>query len=197
MIDDNTIELIEYDWPYVKQCILDSVTDWSICIQAGGHHGTYPLYLSEMFRVVYTFEADPGNFRILAEKCNPKKNIIAFNRALSSYEKKVGIQRVGNSGQNFVVQGNDIDTITIDSLNLTSCGLIQLDIERHEMHAIIGAIKTIDTFKPVIILEGPETTNNACDRILEQLGYEFIARAGFDSVFKYTGRRPLTAEYKP
>ena len=196
IVTDNTIELINNDWPAIKQAIVNNVTDYRVCVQAGGHHGTYPKYLAEIFETVYTFEADPINYKMLVKNC-VEKNIISYNKALRSYEKNVGIYTVksGNSGQVFVVPGNDILATTIDSLNLDSCGLIQLDVERHELHAIIGAIKTIETHKPVIILEGPETTNNTCNRILEQLGYDFICRVGFDSVFKYTGKTPPTTEY--
>lgn len=193
---DNTLEIINNEWPAIKQAIVDNVTDWSVCIQAGGHHGTYPKYLAEMFTLVYTFEPDPNNFKILEKNCT-EKNIIAYHKALSSYKKDVGIYRVenGNSGQVFVTCGTDVQAVTIDSLNLLTCGLIQLDIERHELFALMGAIETIETFHPVIILEGPETTNNTCNRILEQMGYDFICRVGFDSVFKYTGRVPPTTEY--
>ena len=193
---DNTIELINNDWPAIKQAILDNVTDWRVCIQAGGHHGTYPKYLAEMFESVYTFEADPNNYTELVKNCT-ETNIISYNKALSSHKKKLGLWRVeeGNTGQVFVVPGNDIQATTIDSLKLGACGLIQLDIERHELFAIMGAIETIESFQPVIILEGPETTNNTCNRILEQMGYDFICRVGFDSVFKHTGRTPPTTEY--
>ena len=193
---DNAIEIINNDWPAIKQAIIDNVIDWTTCIQAGGHHGTYPKYLAEMFGIVYTFEPDIDNYSKLVKNCN-ETNIIAYNKALGSYKKNASTFRVqgGNSGQVFVIPGNDIQVTTIDSLKLGSCGLIQLDVERYELFAIMGAIETIETFKPVIILEGPETTNNTCNRILEQLGYDFICRVGFDSVFKYTGRATPTTEY--
>lgn len=193
---DNTIDIINEDWPAIKQAIIDNVTVFSCAVQAGGHHGTYPKYLAEMFGIVYTFEPDPDNYSRLVENCT-EKNIVPYNKALCSYKKTISIHRVenGNSGQVFVVPGNDIQATTIDSLKLGTCGLIQLDVERHELFAIMGAIETIETHKPVIILEGPETTNNTCNRILEQLGYDFVCRVGYDSVFKYTGRTPPTTEY--
>lgn len=193
---DNTIELINNDWPAIKQAIVDNVTDWRVCVQAGGHYGTYPKYLAEMFSLVYTFEPDVNNYSKLVENCT-EKNIISYNKALGSYKKNADMRRVdgGNSGQVFVVPGNTIKVTTIDSLKLPACGLIQLDIERYELFAIMGSIETIEIHKPVIILEGPETTNNTCNRILEQLEYDFVCRVGFDSVFKYTGRTPPTIEY--
>jgi hypothetical protein len=59
----------------------------------------------------------------------------------------------------------------------------------------MGAIETIERYHPVILLEGPETTNNVCNGILEQLGYEFVGRAAVDSMFVYTGRQPPSTEY--
>jgi len=196
--NDIAITYIDRDWPDIEKEIRNHVTDWSVCIQAGGHLGLYPTRLSKLFNTVHTFEADAGNYQKLVENCSDENNIACYHNALSAYSRAMGIWRVpgGNTGQNFVVQGDDVDAITIDSLNLPSCGLIQLDIERHELFALMGAIETIEKFRPVIILEGPETTNNACNIILEQLGYEFIARAGQDSVFVYTNSAAPTTEYR-
>lgn len=201
MIDnDNDLALtyIDRDWPDIEREITNHVTDWSVCIQAGGHFGMYPTRLSKLFNHVHTFEADAGNYQKLIENCRDQSNISCYYNALSAYSRSMGIWHVpgGNTGQNFVVEGDEVKAITIDSLNLTSCGLIQLDIERHELFALMGAIETIEKFRPVIILEGPETTNNTCNVVLEQLGYEFVARAGQDSVFKYTARVAPTVEYK-
>lgn len=195
--DDLGLSYIVGDWPALEKTILENVTDWSTCIQAGGHFGTYPKNLARMFNTVYTFEADKENYAILAENCKDEKNIIHYNVALSAYERTMDVKKVigGNSGQRLVFPGTEIPAITIDSLNLTSCGLIQLDIERHELYAIMGAIRTIEQFRPVIILEGPEVTNHTCDAILDQLGYELIGRAGVDSVFKYTGKMGKVVEF--
>jgi FkbM family methyltransferase len=195
-LKDNALEIINNDWPAIKSSIIDHVTDWSVCVQAGGHYGTYPKRLSELFNIVYTFEADIDNYEILNRACT-EKNIFKFNAALSAYSHRVGITRVseGNSGQNYVIDGNDVNAITIDSLNLNACGLIQLDIERHELFALMGAIETIEKYHPVIILEGPETTNNSCNAILEQLGYIEVSRAGVDTVFKYVNAQRPSCEY--
>jgi len=195
--DDLGLSYIKGDWPAIEKIILENVTDWSICIQAGGHFGTYPKNLAKMFGTVYTFEADEENYNILAENCK-NQNIIHRHAALTSYPKSMDVFKVinGNSGQRMVYPGTQIPGVTIDSLKLPSCGLIQLDIERHELHALMGAIETIERYHPVVLLEGPETTNNVCNGILEQLGYEFVGRAAVDSMFVYTGRQPPSKEYE-
>jgi len=194
---DLALGYIDRDWPAIQDQITKHVKDWSVCVQAGGHFGLYPKRLSTMFGTVYTFEADAANYQILLKNCANSNNIICRHSALSSYPRRMGVVRLpgGNSGMNVVVPGDDVETITIDSLKLPSCGLIQLDIERHEIFALMGAQETIERYKPVIILEEPETTNNSCNAILDQLGYEFVGRAGVDSVFKYTGKPPTTKEY--
>ena len=196
--EDLALTYIDRDWPDIHKQILENVEDWKICVQAGGHFGLYPSRLAEMFDEVHTFEADPNNFEKLIDTCSNLNNVHCYNKALSSYDRTMDIVRIdgGNSGQNMVFPGTQIQAVTIDSLNLSSCGLIQLDIERHELFALMGAIKTIEKFRPVIILEAPETTNNACNVILEQLGYEHVGRAGVDSVFKFTNRFAPTTEYK-
>lgn len=196
--DDLAMTYIERDWPDIHQQILQNVTDWSICIQAGGHFGLYPLRLAEMFGKVYTFEADAGNFEKLKDTCSDLDNVECYNKALSAYSRTMDVVHLegGNSGMNVVMPGSQIEAVTIDSLDLPSCGLIQLDIERHELFALMGAIETIEKYKPVIILEGPETTNNSCNVILEQLGYKFVGRAGVDSVFKYVAALAPTTEYR-
>ena len=196
-MNDPIIAYLDNEWPAINNMIKTHVIDYSMCIQAGGHHGLYPKYLAVMFNTVLTFEPDPTNYNILKTACI-EHNIIYYNYALSAYAHTVDINKwdQGNSGQKWIVKGTTIKAITIDSLNLNSCGLIQLDIERHELFAIMGAIKTIEEYHPVIILEGPETTNNACNIILDQLGYEFVGRAGFDSIFKYTSKTPTTREYR-
>lgn len=197
--NDSAVSCINKDWPDIENEITKHVTDWSVCVQAGGHFGIYPKHLSKMFGAVYTFEADSSNYKELVETCGEENNIICHNNALSSHSRFMDVVHLegGNTGQNTVMPGSQVKAVTIDSLNLTSCGLIQLDIERHELFALMGAIETIEKFKPVIILEGPETTNNSCNVILEQLGYELVGRAGFDSVFKYTGRLAPTTTYSP
>lgn len=195
--NDNTYDIINSEWPAIEAVIIENVSDWSVCVQAGGHHGTYPKRLAKLFKEVYTFEPDLTNFNVLKHNCT-ESNIKCYNKALSSYSKRVDIESVadGNSGQKHLITGDSIEAVTVDSLNLPSCGLLQLDVERHELFVLIGAIRTVEKYKPVIILEGPETTNNTCNLILEQLGYEMVGRAGYDSAFKYTGKESPTTEYK-
>ena len=194
---DVSIEIIEKEWPRIQESILKYVNNYDLCIQAGGHKGLYPKKLSKLFNSVITFEPYKENYNDLVLNCT-ECNIKHYNLALGAYSKRVSMKQtqINNTGNIVISDGNDTETVTIDSLNLESCDLIQLDIERYEMFALIGAIKTIEKHRPVIILEGPETTNNTCNRILEQLGYDEVDRAGYDTVFKYTNRPKPYCQYE-
>lgn len=187
--DDLGLTFIERDWPAIEQEIRKHVTDWSVCVQAGGHFGLYPTELSKMFAEVHTFEPYAENYVQLAENCKERDNITCYLKALGAYVGTVDILHLegGNSGMNITIPGDGVPAVTIDSLKLSSCGLIQLDIEQYELFALMGAIETIEKFNPVIILESPAATNNACNEILWRLGYCLVGKAGQDSVFKYLG----------
>jgi len=200
--DTVTFPAIKEDWEnYLKPTLLKNVTDWSLCIQAGGCMGMYPKLLSFMFEEVVTLEPDSSNYNCLIANSADRNNITSHNLALGAYKKTVELYHPfpENPGQNLIStrdrlrysgQVSEVEMITIDNLNVASCGLIMLDIEKYELFAILGAIKTIETFKPVIICEYTETTNNTINALLAELGYALVDKAQNDSVFKYDGTIP-------
>ena len=46
-----------------------------------------------------------------------------------------------------------VGMVTIDSIGLTRCDLIKIDVERMEHEVLAGAWKTIDQYKPVLFIE--------------------------------------------
>lgn len=157
------------------------VKDYSICVQAGGCHGVYPRLLSDIFQRVFTFEPDPLNFHCLVNNCQ-KDNIIKINAALGASHGLVKMHRTSmeNVGMHKVVSGADVPTFLIDDLDLPSCGLIALDLEGYEIHALNGARQTIEKYHPVITCEVPSLDVRA---YLKEFGYQEIHRSVADVVF--------------
>lgn len=132
----------------VKHCIGRDVV-----VQAGGNCGIWPRDLSVLFRLVYTFEPDPMNFRCLCANA-PAENVIKFNAALGDAHEAVGMMfRPDNVGAHRVAGAGSIPTLRIDDLALPVCDLIYLDIEGYELKAIKGARETIARCRPVVVVE--------------------------------------------
>lgn len=140
-------KLLELIYPYV--------TDWSAVVQAGGNCGVFAMALAKKFATVYTFEPDAENFTCLAHNVNDYENVIRLQAALGSPgEPPVQLARqTGNCGAHQVRPGGAIPVLTIDSLNLPTCGAILLDIEGYEYAALKGAVETIRRCRPIINLE--------------------------------------------
>lgn len=183
--DNGAWEGPKHDWESShKEGIKDLVADWSVCIQAGGNQGMYPRILAEMFTHVYTFEPDPLNFHCLVQNCQ-LDNIYKLNAALGEHPglAKVNRSSMQNTGCHTVTTEGEchVPMMTIDSLNLETCGLFQLDLERYEIHALRGAIETIKRCKPVIQCE---LGNDEILEFLRPFGYEAVATSKADTFYK-------------
>lgn len=188
--NDITWDLIAQDWNNGFSELIPRLasTRNSIVVQAGGNQGLYPVLLSHYYKEVYTFEPNKTTYPILVENCQGK-NIKTFNVGLGSSNKMVyGHTDQSNNCGKFELnmdQTGDCEIITLDSLNLNGCDLLWLDTEKTEHAAILGATNTITKFKPIVIVEGPETTNFVVNQLLATLGYVETGRVNNDCIFEY------------
>jgi len=175
-----------------KEAYLKKVKKFDVCVQAGGNLGLYPRLFAEHFKTVFTFEPDPLNFHCLVNNCQ-KDNIIKIQGALGDEAKMIEIARLNysNAGLHRVHNPDDpahkpikligpIPMFTLDSLNLPSCDLLQLDVEEHEYKVLLGAVKTLEKFKPVVCVE---RTNNQIVELLTSFGYEHFTGVEMDSIY--------------
>lgn len=174
---------------------VDRVDDFAVCVQAGGACGVWPLRLAQLFGRVHTFEPLTDNYACLMVNCDAD-NVTAYNKALSNVHKRVSISNDiserRNYGAGYIVDNPDgVETALIDELELDACGLICLDIEGAELDALKGAAKTIDAYKPLIVIEDkpmPQLGHFGRQvgdpgRWLKQFGYELVDRVHWDSVY--------------
>jgi len=73
-----------------------------------------------------------------------------------------------------------IPMLTLDSMNLPACDLLQLDVEEHEYKVLLGAVKTLEKFKPVVSVE---RTNNDISTLLHNMGYVHFCGVEMDSIY--------------
>lgn len=169
-----------------------------VVVQAGGCMGMYPLFYSNIFKEVYTFEPDESNYYCLDKNCD-RPNIHKFNKGLGATSDNMKLVRVApqNAGMHRVVSSNvidnnpqpippelvsDVSMMTIDSLNLQKCDLLHLDVELYELEALIGAEETLRRCSPVVVVETGGRPSPA-DGYLQLQGYQLFTQLRMDAIY--------------
>lgn len=144
----------------------------------------YPIFLSGYFDLVITFEPVDINFHCLSENIKEYPNIIAHKAALNTGQKCSMSGWDKNTGCYRVAAGSDVTGVAIDDLSVGNLTFIQLDIEGSEVNALDGSARTIDKFKPVIMVErrghGPDPQSWLLER-----GYRQVLSKATDTVYIY------------
>lgn len=150
----------------------EKVRNFDTVVTGGTSCGMHARFYAKKFKHVYAFEPDPLSFHCMVNNTQ-FDNVYKLNAAIGHGNGLVGIQRHDptNVGMNSLTNAGEfkIPMMSIDSLNLQSCDLIQLDVEGFEQYAIAGAKNTINNFKPVIVAER-FGTQDAQD-FMSELGY--------------------------
>lgn len=167
----------------------EHLNSFDTVVTAGTNCGMYARFYSRKFKHVYAFEPEPLAFFCMVNNCQ-SDNVVKLNAALGHGHGLVGIRRAPPGGNDMNVGMNQIGPateefkipmLTIDSLGLDACNLIQLDVEGFEKYAIMGAKATIEKFKPVIIAE--RFSDQESQTIMSDLGYVLSDISGMDAIY--------------
>lgn len=188
---------------YVKNIIKKS----KIVLDIGAHVGGHTLIFKKINPLleIHAFEPQSKIFELLSYniKINNLNNINLYPYAVANIELNTTLSNIiqdneyplplSYSGQEEYINfggvqlgenGEEIQTITIDSLNLKGCDFIKVDVEGAEHLVILGAIETIKKYKPYIWFEHnyQKLSNNTNSKfktnttnifeLLEDLGYK-------------------------
>lgn len=187
---------------------------FSICVQAGGAMGLWPIRLSDFFDQIYSFEPVRINRECFEMNADGKNNITILPYALGdrfdwvemTYSKKelnsYGAHHVSVKKQPekdaFQTLVPDTRMISLDQLKLDQdpdfydISLIQLDVEGYELPVLKGAVKTIEKHLPTIVIEERQlpwmnkmgTRAGEARQFLEMLGYQVVDKLYGDVVMK-------------
>lgn len=162
------------------------VRNFDTIVTAGGNCGMYVRFYAKKFKYVYAFEPNPLSFHCMVMN-NQYDNVVKLNAAVGDSPGLVDLNRTdaGNIGTHKIDSAGNvlkIPTFTIDSLDLKTCDLIQLDVEGYESKAIEGAIHTIMIHKPVIIAEN--FSSDTCKEFMRNINYEYVECSFSDSIYK-------------
>jgi FkbM family methyltransferase len=167
-----------------------------LAVQAGGNLGLFPKRMAEEFACVYTFEPDLALMSCLRHNAR-EPNIKAIQAALGDSDTPVRLEcgRRDNSGRavheglTYVAGAGDVPQVRLDDMDLPACDLIYLDIEGYEMHALLGAQRTVERFHPVLALEINgnvlmyNTTKAEIRGWITARGYRLVTRHRGDDIY--------------
>lgn len=174
-----------------KSTYFNHVKKFDLVVQAGGCLGMYPRLMSDIFKEVYTFEPELKNFEVLKMNCN-RDNIHAYNIALGDgcdtltlyrrYNNNVGMHTLLGGPNLSEFQGGtvEVEVVPLDDFDLPACDMICLDVEGYEARIVLGAMNTIDKFRPVITCENG---NDTILRLIEQFGYQAVDKSVSDTIY--------------
>jgi FkbM family methyltransferase len=155
-------------------------------IEIGGHCGTSTILYSKFLTngKIYVFEPQKKMFDLLLKNIkqnNLEEKIIPYNNAVFCYNIKGNMNSIDDlnvntndlnkncnyGGVQLGLDGEEVNMITIDSLNIENVGFIHIDAEGAENFIFYGCQETIKKYKPVIFYENnqkfnKEAYNNVC-----------------------------------
>lgn len=130
-------------------------------IDVGGFIGDSAIVFEEFTnKNIYSFEATKSNFKLMQKtiELNNSTKIIPVNKGLGSKSEKIKISLNGSGSSMIYEYGSnfeEVEIITLDSYvqehNL-DVGFIKVDIEGFEMEFLKGALETIKTQKPAMLI---------------------------------------------
>ena len=166
---------------FVRSCLKNG----SIFVNVGANVGYYTLIASKLVEPlghVYAIEPVPSTAGLLKAnvKLNGCNNVVVYEAAAWSFKGKM-ILNIPKSfyGYASLVRGGEekliIKTITLDEIlrDVNSIDLIKIDVEGAEHEVLIGAEKSLDKIKYMVI----ELSCNVRDNVREVL--RFLIQHGF------------------
>lgn len=180
--DEQCHPVVTSQLPDVKKALIH-VVKFKRCIQAGGNVGVWPKYLSKHFDEVVTFEPDEENFGCLLENVD-ERNVVKVRGALGSHRGTTGLLRDPKNVGAHLTQGEgDIEIFRIDDLQ-GPVDFIQLDVEGDELYALMGAVRTLETDHPVLMLEDKniKEPKGKVETFLADFGYRVVDRIHRDII---------------
>jgi len=168
-----------------------------LVLDIGANIGTFTLFFAKSvapYGLVYAFEPQRLIFQTLAGNMaiNSISNVYCINKAVGKQNGKVKISPInyfntGNFGGIPLKEsesGENVEIITIDSLNLPACHFIKIDVEGMEADVINGAHKTIAQFRPVMYVENDrKSKSNELINCIKSLNYDIYQHT--PSLFNY------------
>jgi FkbM family methyltransferase len=140
-------------------------------LDVGANVGVYALYASRFFGRVIALEPHPEAAQML--KLGLRGNVEVFQIAASDVDGKAVLSIPYRDGHDVVTRSSlqldanpefhtrevEVDLKPVDSLHFERLCCMKIDVEGHELSVLNGARKTLEKFRPTVIIECEERHN--------------------------------------
>lgn len=154
-------------------------------IDAGAYVGDTSIILSKKFPKSFVYSIEPSvynyNYIQKVKTINNLDNLIPMNILLSDSEKTYNGTGVNNPDATYTQSNNTttgIKSYTLDSLVSggqipQKIGILHYDVEGMELDVLRGSEKTIQLYKPYIVIEMLYKENKDITEFLKNMGYTY------------------------
>jgi FkbM family methyltransferase len=206
-----------FDEEFVFNCLAQYIANSKTILDIGSHVGSHIImykYINPSAKI-YGFEPQSKIFKLLKNNIekNNYKDVEIFNYGVANKSIKTTLNKNITDGFNCDDEieygsskwfnlagvqvgkgGEEIETLTVDSLNLDSCDFIKIDVEGFEPLVLLGAENTIKKYKPVISFEYNYKT--ILKESAEEFGIEFPMYDGSFEILRKYGYSDIRYIYK-
>lgn len=177
------------------------VKDRTIAIDGGANVGDWTQVMALEFAKVYAFEPHPATFKGLQDRFGEAHNVTLHHAALWNVCEPVTLNPLPDHPNKvrgmFITPGGELPAMTVDSLNLENVGLLKLDCEGADWHALQGAQVTMVKYHPVVIVEVKQSAlerfgvkESQIPDLLKGLGATELFRMGPDRIYGWETSSP-------
>jgi len=185
--------VLGYPEPELK--LIDKFCSKDLCaVDVGANYGMYTFYASRRFSICHSFEPLPY-FETVYKQGFKNQNVEWQQVALSDKKESVTMRTpVCDRGFSTICACNHLEgkvdesdgiglitvhTYRLDDFDFQAVGFIKVDVEGHEQEVLAGAVQTIRSWKPVILVEVEERHRQ--DSVLGTTS--MLAALGYDCYF--------------
>ena len=184
---------------------LKYVHSFCTVIDIGAHVGISVDHWSTLFQQVHAFEPMPAHYECLIKNTKNLSNVQCYNFALGDKTgSRQGTYRTSkNTGTFQMIDENfgrhqscavlhDIQCHKLDEFTFSNVDFIKIDVEGWEFEVLKGAMNTIRTHKPVMMVEytggnHPKSLhtydNDQYLKLIQELDYESVADFDGDTIY--------------
>ncbi len=146
----------------VSEVILDRIEPHTVALDIGAHIGTHSLLMARAIGPwgrIYAFEPQTKLFIELTHnmRLNGMKNVVPLRYAIGQAPAMIIEMNpavTGNEGGTAVGQGGDpAELRDIDGFGFKDVSLIKIDVEGYELEVLRGAVATLRSSQPAVIVE--------------------------------------------